>query len=382
MKRIYWRPRGIPRATLVLLAVISALGMAAVENLKIESRQPNYSAKLKAAEIANEAFLVIKAERQKRRPAIDIETDPAQSGLVGVLMTPVTSDAGSLPAKQTSVNPNFAAAIVGMLKRANVQKGDVVAIGPSGSFPALNICTYAACKALELRPIIVSSASASQWGANLPDLLWIDMERILREKGVFPYKSVAASLGGIEDRAIGTTDAGRAALLKAIQRNEIPLIDAEDFKGSIDRRMEIFRQAAGEQRIAAYINIGGGAVSTGTQVGKRLFQPGLTTGRDADAAIVDSVMSRFMDSGVPIIHLTQIEQLARQFGLPTAPQITPRPGQGGVFVRKQYNRWLAAGVLVMVLVSLYAFVRSNVGQRLLKSSGGKKDDAFSVEPMV
>ena len=37
-----------------------------------------------------------------------------------------------------------------MLKEAGVQEGDVVAVGLSGSFPALNICTYAACDVLVL----------------------------------------------------------------------------------------------------------------------------------------------------------------------------------------------------------------------------------------
>ena len=44
-----------------------------------------------------------------------------------------------------------------------MKKGDAVAIGYSGSFPALNICVMAAVETLQLEPIGIASASASQW---------------------------------------------------------------------------------------------------------------------------------------------------------------------------------------------------------------------------
>jgi hypothetical protein len=42
-------------------------------------------------------------------------------------------------------------------KEANVQEGDVVAVGVSGSFPALNISTYAALESLGVRPLVIST---------------------------------------------------------------------------------------------------------------------------------------------------------------------------------------------------------------------------------
>ena len=130
---------------------------------------------------------------------------------------PVTSVLGHLSAKQTSTNPNFAAVLVEMLKEAGVQQGDVVAVGVSGSFPALNICTYAALESLGARPLVISSASASQWGANVPQLMWPDMEHLLlRQKRVdeegkelppvFSIKSIATSIGGNNDEGEGLTE--------------------------------------------------------------------------------------------------------------------------------------------------------------------------------
>ena len=61
-----------------------------------------------------------------------------------------------------------------------MKEGDPVAVSFSGSFPALNIAVYAAIRTLNLKPTIISSVSGSQWGANDPAFLWIDMEHFLK----------------------------------------------------------------------------------------------------------------------------------------------------------------------------------------------------------
>ena len=73
----------------------------------------------------------------------------------------VTSLPGKLANKQMTVNPNFAAAIVQMRKDAGVEKGDFVAVGVSGSFPAFNVCTYTALETLRARPIVIGSGASS-----------------------------------------------------------------------------------------------------------------------------------------------------------------------------------------------------------------------------
>ena len=105
------------------------------------------------------------------------------------------------------MNPNFAAVVVEWLKELGVKSGDVVAVGASGSFPAMNIAVYAALHELGIEPIIISSTAASQWGANEPSFTWLDMEAVLRKSDVFPYKSVAASLGGVGDDELATLTA-------------------------------------------------------------------------------------------------------------------------------------------------------------------------------
>ena len=203
MKKIYWRPRAVSRPALVLITLISIAGLMVVEAWKFETRQPFWEEKREASLKAQEAMQFVKKLRIDSGAPIDPQVDPTESGLVGLPMSLVTSVSGEVTAKQTSANPNFAAVFVDMLKEAEVGDGDVVAIGLSGSFPALNICAYAACETLGATPVVIASASASQWGANVPQLLWLDMESELQKAGVFRTKSIAASIGGAPSVSIG-----------------------------------------------------------------------------------------------------------------------------------------------------------------------------------
>lgn len=383
MTKLYWRPQGIPRAVLVLIAMVSLVGLLAVEFLQTKRQQPYYNIKLRAAQVALEGMQIIQMERMAREETIDIEVDPAQSGLIGMPMSSVTTVTGWVAAKQTSVNPNFAAVIVEMLKGAGVKKGDTIAVGASGSFPALNICVYAAARVLEVRPIIISSLSASQFGANDPEFLWVDMERVLHESNpdLFPFRTIAASVGGVDDRGLGMSKQGRQALNDAVARNNLTLIKPESFKDSIDKRMAIFAQQAGSADIKAYINIGGGTISVGTAVGKRMLQPGLNLRKPIGKGYTDAVMMRFIERGIPVIHLTKIEELATRYGLPLQPTTISAPGEGNVFYRNEYNLYLTWITLLIVLASLYAFVRSELGYRILQTQARDKGD-LRHEPMV
>ena len=214
--------------------------------------------------------------------------------------------------------------------------------------------------------MVITSASASQWGANIPDLLWLDMEQILEEKRILSTRSVAASVGGVEDRGIGMPKEGKALLVTAIEeRHRIPRIHARNYDDSLEQRMALFDEWVGNERYAAYINVGGGATSVGTKVGKKLFRPGLNRSPPKGGLPVDSVMMRFSDRGVPVLHFVQVADLAQRYGMPEEPDHTPSVGESTVFVKEEYNFWLTAGILALILFLLYAFIRSDVGFRIL-----------------
>jgi len=424
MKKIYWRPRAVSRPALMLIALISIGGLIVVERWKVENPQPYLEEKLAAAKLAQEAFDVVKAARIDVGPPIDKTIDPSESGLIGIPMSPVTTVIGDVSAKQTSVNPNFAAILVEMLKDAEVQEGDVVAVGMSGSFPALNICTYAACETLKLKPLVISSASASQWGANVPALLWPDMELLLREKGrripvvdeqgkpvldkdgkptvreegVFTITSIACSIGGHQDRGLGLNEDGLRLVKASIERNglrpfrveqakpitaENPIADLQaDFTANVDDRMELYEDRAEGKPIKAYINVGGGMISTGKNIGKLMFRPGLNERPPRNIREVDGVMPRFANENVPVIHVVHVNSLANRFTLPLEPLEAPSIGEGGVFMGIDYSKPLVIGVLAFILLSLYGFIRTDVGFRMLRTAQSKSQRDTQPQPMV
>jgi hypothetical protein len=435
MKKIYWRPREVSRPALILISLISIAGLMVVEAWKVRHQQPFFEEKLAAANLAKKAMERIKQVRLERGAPIDTGTDPSESGLIGLPMSLVTTVTGEVSAKQTSVNPNFAAVVVDMLKEVDVGRGDVVAVGCSGSFPALNICTFAALETLGVKPLVISSASASQWGANIPQLLWPDMELELRkpwvkpteepaaagetageasesetppaegetppadaaataaagaeggaapveEPAVFNIRSIAFSRGGYDDQGLGLTPEGVKLVEGAIQRNGKVPFDVPDFVANIDARMKLYKDHAQGQPIKAYINVGGGTVSVGKNIGKQMFKPGVNFRPPRHVREVDGVMPRFSREGVPVIHLVHINALAARYGMPLEPQTAVPVPDGGVFVGIDYSKPLVAGVLAFILLSLYGFIRSDVGFRIFRTArGGKRSDA-PPEPMV
>ena len=389
MRGMYWKPEGASQVQRAIVAALAVVGLVAVEVFPSEEQQPYYAEKMLAARKAQEAFEVIAQASEKRGIQLRLKTDPAGSRLIGEVLSPITSGSGGLVSKQTSVNPNFAAIIVEWLKEARIKPGDVVAVGVSGSFPAINAAVYAAIHELGAEPVIITSTAASQWGANDPGFTWLDMEAVLRKNEVFPYKSVAASLGGVGDDAIGLSARGRRMLERAIERNEVPSLAALDDEAGVPtneaeqtgvgltlvdeskvrERMNVFYDAAGERPIRAYINVGGGTVSVGTAVGKKKFSPGLNV--RLPKGIEDmppSILGAFLEAGVPGIHLTSMVNIATDYGLEIAPRTTPEVGMGGVFEKREPNRWLAGIVLSILLISLFVIARAPWGTRMLRTT--------------
>ena len=382
MKKLYWRPRAVSKTALTLIAVLSAGGIILVENYQVSRKRSFYEEKLKATEIAISGQEVIREARDALGVPIDIEKDPTGSGLVGIPMSATTSISGVLESKQTSTNPNFAGVVVDMLKRAGVKEGDTVAVGVSGSFPAINLAVYSAIEALKLKPIVIASAAASQWGANIPELTWLDMEKRLYDRGLISFKAVAASIGGYEDSGLGLTDEGRILIDAAIERSgAMKLEPIDDFTANIDRRMEVYAQHSHSAAIKCYINVGGGTISVGRSLGKKLFEPGLNRRAPAHLSRVDGVMARYIKQRVPVIHMVQITQLAEKFDMEVAPTAAPIIGDSSVFQRTGYSVLLCVIVLLAILGSLYGFIRTDIGFRLLHGGGAKKDSGHP-EPMV
>src|SRR5882724_11092878 len=332
MQRLYWRPAHASGGVHALVAVIAVGALLSAERFQRNVVAPDFDQKLRAAKRMERGIDVLRTWRARNDlPPIDTELDPTGSGLIGLASSITTTNSGSLAAKRTTVNPNWSAVMVDLLHRAGVERGDLVAVGISGSFPALNLAALVAAEDLGVDTVTIASAGASSFGANIPGFGWLDMERVLAEAGIIASRSVAASLGGTRDRALGMDRAGRKLLRQSIEESGIEFIDVKQEIASIEDRMRIYQERAGGRRSAAYINAGGALVSIGPKSVKRLYEPGVNLRPHPRGLGVDSVMMRFLTQGTPVINLSKVIPLAEMFGLPSEPAELPGTGEGPVF---------------------------------------------------
>jgi hypothetical protein len=122
-------------------------------------------------------------------------------------------------------------------------------------------------------------------------------------------------------------------------------------------------------------------VSTGGKSLKEGFRPGVNHRSPAGGDPDTSVMVNYAQRGVPVIHLISVKNLAQTYGLPLVPLTVPEPGSGGVFSQLTYNRTLTVILLLLVIGSLYAFIRSSWGAQFLRPTGNHKS-SDDIEPMI
>jgi poly-gamma-glutamate system protein len=310
---------------------------------------------MEAARLAQVAENCLKNYRLQNGIFIDAVNDPNQTALIGQEYTLVTTDRGYIDAKLSSTNPNFAAVILQLLKDAGAEEDDNIAVAFTGSFPGLNIATLAAIETLKLNPIIITSVGSSNYGANDPYFTWLDMESVLYKSNVFHHRSIAASIGGGNDMGRGLSPEGRELILKAIERNGIDLIREDYLEKSIDRRMELYDQYSEGRPVKAFINVGGGIASLGNTINANFIPPGLTTDLSMRNFPVKGVIIQMAQKDVPVIHLMNIKELCKKFGLKYTTVPMPEPGEGGIFVHRKYNVVVTA-IATLILVIVIGFI--------------------------
>lgn len=345
---------------LSVLLLISLISLLAVENGKVEVKQRWYSDKLRAAILAEDAAAYIKYFRLENSVFVDAVNDPNETALIGQEFTMITTDRGNIESKLSTTNPNFAAAVVDMFLEAGLKKNDVIAIGYTGSFPGLNIAVLAATEVLGLKPLIITSVGASNFGANDPYFTWLDMENYLYEKGVFSNRSLAASIGGGVDIGRGLSPEGRRLIINAIKRNDVEFINEKYLEKSIATRINLYNKYADGKKIKAYVNVGGGIASLGATVNGKIIQSGLSQVLDLQNYPVRGVIVQMAQKQIPVIHLLNISNLLRQYGLPNSPVPLPDPGEGEIFTQQKYNvtlTFFVALILASALVGVYIIDR-------------------------
>lgn len=346
---------------LVILAAAALLMLGFLETTRSRPADRLYPTKLVAAQRMELATRALREERLARGIPIEPEIDPNATGLIGPEYTAITTTLGYLPAKRTSTNPNMAGVIVAMLDRAGAKPGKCAAVGFSGSFPALNVAVLCALQAMELKPVIVSSVGASSYGANDPRFTWLDMEQVLHERGLFPWRSDAVSPGGITSIPTLFGDEGLRAMRAAIARSGRPALDEqgdETLQPDVARRMALYETGCGG-RPAVFINVGGSLPALGSCREAHALPTGFLSPGIRSTSPDCGVVFRMAAAGVPVIHLLDIRKIARDYGLPVDPAPLPAVPDGRVMSQGGYSRTTALiGLVVLGMLGCLVKLRN------------------------
>ncbi len=254
---------------------------------------------------------------------------------------------GSFSAKKAAIDPNFAAVIVEFFKEAGVRRGDTIAVGFTSSLPGANLAVLSAAKAMELKLVIITSVGGSRGGGTDPEFTWLDMQTFLYRDGIFPYRSAAASLGGLNDIQEDKTEEVVETLKAIIKRNDVPLIYNQNLEKSLKKRMAIYKKYAGDNAIKAYVNVGGGVVSLGEYKYRKDFPTGVFFSLPFDKFPKEGVITSMARNNVPVINIRNIIWYVGKFGLRSKEGKTYVPGEADVFKEKDFS-------VVVSMVSLLA----------------------------
>ena len=310
-------------AAIVIAVLVAPGGQAAAQ----PATPPDAAAR--AEHLMREAMEVIRLARgrsaagssDEARTAAIAGLDAARAALIGAELTALMTTLGSLESKRLATDPRWAGVLVRQFSARGIGSGAAVLASFSGSFPGLNLAVMAACRALGVRLIAISSVTASTWGANEPGFTWPEMEAMVVAAGALPPASVAVSLGGSRDAARDLSEDGRE-IARRIQRDTAralgaPGLSTTTLEEAVARRLETYRSSLGASRPATYVNVGGNHASLGGAGAAFRREEGWLTPSSAPSKppAPASVTQAWLAEGVPVLNLLDVKALARAWGM-------------------------------------------------------------------
>ena len=341
----------VNRWLLVVLAVISLAFFSIISRTMHTVRSRSYDVKLASARLSEQAFGVIREYRQRQGVPLDSVNDPNGTGLVGLEFSQLAYGRNDLSDALTTTNPNFSAALVEMLGKAGVRRGDTIAVSWDGTYPALNVQLLSVARTMGLVPVIVTAQSAGMWGANYPGLSWLDIERLLVAAGLWDFRSRFATIGGETDDGRGLSPEGRSLLTVAAESAGVPVISPTSVQGGIDRRLAEYG------RFRALVSIGRAVVDAGDPLAK---VPSRVIADRVRRNPYRGLIGAARQKGIPVVHIGNPSQVALDYHLPVAPVPMPEVGRGRLFFEWRYSVSLAAVLAVLLALLLLLVVRYNI----------------------
>ncbi len=357
-KAAYFQRSRISAGYLTGALAAACLGFVLLQATKTAVPYPLYETQLAAARLMAKAESILQNALVSENIPIERELDPNSTGLIGPEWTALTTTLGDLEAKRSTLNPNFAALMVRYFHEAGLKKGDLIAVGASGSFPGMTIATLCAAREMGLEALTIASFGSSMYGATRPEFTTPKMIRILSDASIIPYSLIAVSPGADGDHGENPLfEDSRAIIAGLATETGVEFIDftPPDLEASIARRLELFEEASAGKKIECFVNIGGASSNSGASSYTLDFPQGLVMDPprippSADRGLIYEYAAR----GIPVINLLNIRSLAAKNGLPYDPIPLPLPGEGDVYKNVRYNTPLAFAALAAAIGILAA----------------------------
>ncbi|MBP5163158.1 MAG: poly-gamma-glutamate system protein [Spirochaetales bacterium] len=341
---------------LLLILILSIGALILVFSTRTVIRTPYYDIQLEASDLMKKCEDFLLSYIIDNDIPIEAE-DLNRTGLIGPAYTPLMTTMGDIAAKRTSLDPNFAAILVKYFYEAGLKEGDAVAIGSSGSFPALAIASICACNAMGLDARVIASIGASTYGATRVELALTKMLSVLSDAGLIDFRLLAVSPGGEGDHGVGTMeglmfDNTRETVLELARQSGAQLIDEDSLALSIRRRMELY----GDD-IRLFVNVGGAGANIGSSMEYLNVKPGLSLKIETiPESATRGVLYEFADKGIAVVNLLNIKGIAADEGIAVDSVPLPTPGTGGVYYTTGHNMTLVIVSLVLILAVACAAV--------------------------
>lgn len=355
--KLHWSPSRLPDWVLVVVALLSIGGFYLFEHTKRRVKVKDYELKLAAAQATYRAFDEVRNIRDELNWPIDTLYDPLKTGLIGHQYSPITTRRGELTEKILTTNPNFAAIVVELFKKAGIKEGDMVGIGWNGSYPGLNIAVLAACKAMHVRPVAITSNESSMWGANDSMLTWLHIEKRLADKKIFDRATLWATIGGDDDNGLGVTQHGVDLIIRSIQDNGFELRRFQYLDDDVRSRIDSYGD------IKAYINIGYNPASYGP-AGVRI-EPGAIR-HPRWKGEVKSVLQYYMAQGKPVINFVSIDEIVSDYIDPQKFMEGTAPGDNRIFYEMRYSLAITGLVVLVIGIILFGLIRFDLFSYLIR----------------
>ena len=314
-----FRPQIQKTTTLLFIAIFNLLMVYLAINSKYGVKLTGYEDKINATKNMNACINEI-----REIVPFNIEKyDRYNTGLIGVDSSRITTkfdpDSSMLISKMIVTNPNFAAYIVDKFYELGIKENNKIAVSMTGSFPGANIAVLSACKAMNIKAIIITSAGSSSWGANREEFSWPFIENYLYNKKLINDKSIAYSMGGVDDLGTQLSDEG-IEIFESVIPDDIVFVNENTLSKNIEKKIELFEIE--ENNYSLYVNIGGGAASLGGYMlgkgdHKDTLKVGLITITDAEEweseGFRESIAYKFLFNEIESIPMLNIKNIRKLF---------------------------------------------------------------------